>query len=97
MQTRSLLDYRRSTRINGDSGWEANVRTSQGIGRNWCRFGVKDAIAQALSRHKKLGESIAVWQEGKVVTLKGDEIPDSNLDSLMELESEPSKTSSIES
>lgn len=39
---------------------------------------VKDAIAQALSRHRKLGESIAVWQDGKVVILKGDEIPDNS-------------------
>jgi len=33
------------------------------------------AIAQAIERHRKLGESIAVWQDGKVVVLTADEIP----------------------
>ncbi|MGR3274621.1 hypothetical protein ACSYAD_05855 [Acaryochloris marina NIES-2412] len=37
--------------------------------------GVKFAIAQALDRHRKLGESIAVWQDGKIVTLTADQIP----------------------
>jgi hypothetical protein len=37
--------------------------------------GVKIAIAQALERHRKLGESIAVWQDGKVVILTADQIP----------------------
>lgn len=37
--------------------------------------GVKAAIAQALERHRKLGESIAVWQDGKVVVLSADQIP----------------------
>ncbi|MCU0565453.1 MAG: hypothetical protein MUF49_02525 [Oculatellaceae cyanobacterium Prado106] len=35
----------------------------------------RDAIAQALERHRKLGESIAVWQDGKVVVLSSDQIP----------------------
>jgi len=35
----------------------------------------RDAIAQALERHRKLGESIAVWQDGKVVVLSADQIP----------------------
>ncbi|MBW4580238.1 MAG: hypothetical protein KME42_11785 [Tildeniella nuda ZEHNDER 1965/U140] len=29
----------------------------------------KAAIAQAIERHRKLGESIAIWQDGKVVFL----------------------------
>lgn len=33
------------------------------------------AIAKALDRHRKLGESIAIWRDGKVVILRGDEIP----------------------
>lgn len=37
--------------------------------------GVKVAIAKALDRHRKLGESISIWQEGKVVTLTAEEIP----------------------
>jgi 20S proteasome alpha/beta subunit len=35
----------------------------------------KSAIAQAIERHRKLGESIAIWQEGKVVILSADQIP----------------------
>jgi 20S proteasome alpha/beta subunit len=35
----------------------------------------KSAIAQAIERHRKLGESIAVWQEGKVVILSAEQIP----------------------
>ena len=37
--------------------------------------GVKLAIAKALEKHRKLGESISVWQDGKVVTLTAEEIP----------------------
>jgi hypothetical protein len=37
--------------------------------------GVEAAIAQALERHRKLGEAIAVWQDGKVVVLTADAIP----------------------
>ncbi len=37
--------------------------------------GVKVAVAQALERHRKLGESIAVWRDGQVVTLPADQIP----------------------
>ena len=32
------------------------------------------AVWQAVLRHKKLGESIAVWQGGRVVTLSAEEI-----------------------
>jgi hypothetical protein len=32
------------------------------------------AIAQAIERHRKLGEAIAVWQDGKVVVLAADQI-----------------------
>jgi hypothetical protein len=37
--------------------------------------GVEAAIAQAIERHRKLGESIAVWRDGKVVILTADQIP----------------------
>lgn len=37
--------------------------------------GVKEAIAQALERHRRLGQSIAVWRDGKVVILEADQIP----------------------
>ena len=37
--------------------------------------GVKAAVAAAIERHRKLGESIAIWQDGKVVILTADRIP----------------------
>ena len=37
--------------------------------------GVKAGVAEALERHRKLGESIAVWRDGKIVILRGEEIP----------------------
>jgi len=43
-------------------------------------IGVKAAIANAIERHRKLGESISIWQEGKVVTLTAEQIPSPNLE-----------------
>ncbi|WP_404790414.1 hypothetical protein [Altericista sp. CCNU0014] len=40
--------------------------------------GGKIAVAQAIARHRKLGEEIAVWQDGKVVILEADRIPFKN-------------------
>ncbi len=37
--------------------------------------GVKMAIARAIEKHRRLGQSISIWQDGKVVTLSADEIP----------------------
>jgi len=37
--------------------------------------GVKAAIAKAIERHRRLGESIAIWRDGKVVILTADQIP----------------------
>lgn len=36
---------------------------------------VNRAVRDALRIHKKLGNSIAVWQDGKVVILQPHEIP----------------------
>lgn len=36
--------------------------------------GVKAAIAAAIERHRKLGQSISIMQNGKIVTLTPDEI-----------------------
>jgi hypothetical protein len=36
--------------------------------------GSKVAIAEALERHRKLGEAIAVWKDGKVVILSAEQI-----------------------
>ncbi|MEL7036632.1 MAG: hypothetical protein AAFO04_13570 [Cyanobacteria bacterium J06592_8] len=37
--------------------------------------GVKLAIAKAIERHRRLGESISIWEDRKVVTLTADQIP----------------------
>ncbi|WP_088892372.1 hypothetical protein [Leptolyngbya ohadii] len=39
------------------------------------RAAVRAAIAHAIERHRKLGEPIAVWQDGKVVVLTAAQIP----------------------
>jgi len=36
--------------------------------------GVKAAITQAIEKHRKLGQSISIWQGGKVVTLTAEQI-----------------------
>ena len=37
--------------------------------------GVKAAIAQAIEKHRQLGQSISIWRGGKVVTLTAEQIP----------------------
>ena len=37
--------------------------------------GSKVATAEVLERHRRLGEEIAVWKDGKVVILSADRIP----------------------
>lgn len=37
--------------------------------------GVKLAIAKAIEKHRRLGESISIWQDGQVVTLTAEQIP----------------------
>ena len=36
---------------------------------------LKEAAQEAVRRHKLLGNPIAVWRDGKVCWLQGDEIP----------------------
>ncbi len=36
---------------------------------------MRRAVRRALLEHKRRGESIVVWQDGRVVTLRADEIP----------------------
>jgi hypothetical protein len=36
--------------------------------------GVKAAITQAIEKHRKLGQSISIWRDGKVVTLTAEQI-----------------------
>jgi len=35
---------------------------------------VNRAVTKALRRHKERGESIVIWRDGKIVTLKAEEI-----------------------
>jgi hypothetical protein len=37
--------------------------------------GFKAAIAQAIKKHRQLGQSISIWRDGKVVTLTAEQIP----------------------
>ena len=37
--------------------------------------GVKAAIAEAIEKHRRLGQSISIWRDGKIVTLTAVEIP----------------------
>jgi len=37
--------------------------------------GVKAAIAEAIEKHRRLGQSISIWRDGKIVTLTAFEIP----------------------
>jgi hypothetical protein len=41
---------------------------------------LRKGIAHALWRHKRLGQSITVWRDGRVVRLSAEEIPDLPLD-----------------
>jgi hypothetical protein len=43
---------------------------------------IEKAVRDALTRHKKLGESVAVWQDGRVVTLSAEDIPTPSEDTL---------------
>jgi len=36
---------------------------------------LREAVRQALIRHKRLGQSVVVWQDGKTVWLTPDQIP----------------------
>jgi hypothetical protein len=51
------------------------IENKQQLKHQQIQAGVKAAIAQALERHRRLGESIAVWQDGGVVVLTADQIP----------------------
>lgn len=36
--------------------------------------GVKLAVKEAINKHRKLDEAISLYQDGKIITLKGEEI-----------------------
>ncbi len=35
----------------------------------------KEAVRDALRQHKRLGQSVVIWQDGKVVTVAPEDIP----------------------
>jgi hypothetical protein len=35
---------------------------------------INEAVTEALRRHKERGESIVIWRDGRIVTLKPEEI-----------------------
>lgn len=37
--------------------------------------GARVAISQAIERHRRLGQSISIMQDGKIVTLTDEQIP----------------------
>ena len=43
---------------------------------NKIEMAVRRAVREAITRHKRAGNPIAVWREGKVVWLSPEEIPD---------------------
>lgn len=76
MPMRSRLAYRHSIGILGLSFVGGKMTEDEIQSKHQrIRAGVKAAIAQAIERHRQLGESIAVWQDGKVVVLSADQIP----------------------
>jgi hypothetical protein len=56
--------------VNDDSTIEERFRDTEGS-LEAIRLGVR----RALWRHKQLGQSVAIWEDGKVVILKPEEIP----------------------
>jgi hypothetical protein len=41
-----------------------------------CEEAIHRAVRDAVLRHKRLGESIAVWRDGRVVIIPPEEIPE---------------------
>lgn len=41
---------------------------------NRMKLGVRLGVAQALAEHKRAGQSIVVWQDGKIVKIPPEEI-----------------------
>ncbi len=44
--------------------------------------GVRAAIAEAIERHRRLGESISILKDGQIVTLTADQIPQNTQETL---------------
>lgn len=42
--------------------------------------GVNLAIAEAIEKHRKLGQSISIWQDERIITLTANQIPPCDLE-----------------
>ena len=56
-----------------------DLATQTDVGARWrdrdgMEAAMRRAVREALLRHKRLGESIAVWRDGRVVTVPPEEI-----------------------
>jgi hypothetical protein len=40
---------------------------------------MREGVAKAIERHRRLGESIVVMQDGKIVEIPADQIPPANI------------------
>ena len=58
------------THTNGTAEFARNVRNGARTDRLF-RASVRDALRE----HKRLGQSVVVWQDGKIVTLAPEDIP----------------------
>lgn len=45
--------------------------------------GVKIAIAEAIERHRKLGQSISIIRDGQIITLTAEQIPPQSTDKII--------------
>ena len=59
------------------SSKNGNTETLEAVFSDDARIDVlaKEAVRDALREHKRKGQSVVVWQDGKVVTLAPEDIP----------------------
>ena len=60
---------------NSPSNDSSKIRVEQ-IDARAMEHAMQCAVRTALTRHKKLGQSIAIWSDGRVVELQPHEIPE---------------------
>lgn len=72
-------DYRMSDTRNLSSKEEPTELSSKG------QQGItaaREAVARAIERHRRLGESIVIWRDGQIVIVPPEEIPPRELNDL---------------
>jgi len=65
---------------------EARIDTLESLLEDDARLDylAKEAVYDALDQHKRLGQSVVVWQDGQIVTLAPEDIPDHYPDTVPE-------------